>query len=91
MPSDMTDHLKRDVVRVGIVMWATGFGAMAGTIIPSTLSDSLGRKPVIVLAVCMLVAPLGGNVRVGLEDSLFIGRGSWPRRTPNRWRRSYAS
>ena len=27
------------------------------------------------MPVCTLAAQLGGNVRVGLEDSLFIGRG----------------
>jgi uncharacterized protein (DUF849 family) len=34
---------------------------------------------------------LGGNVRVGLEDSLWIAPGSRPRRTPSRWERSAAS
>ncbi len=36
-------------------------------------------------------AMMGGNVRVGLEDSLYIGRASWPRAMPSRWRRSAGS
>ena len=34
---------------------------------------------------------LGGNVRVGLEDSLCSARASWRSRMPSRWRRSAAS
>ena len=36
------------------------------------------------MKVAAMAAAMGGNVRVGLEDSLWIAPGSWPRRTPNR-------
>ena len=32
-----------------------------------------------------MAAAMGGNVRVGLEDSLYDGRGSWPNPTPTRF------
>ena len=44
------------------------------------------------MAFTTMAGILGGNVRVGLEDSLYIGaRRSWRSRTPSRWRRSAAS
>lgn len=49
LPSYMTDHLKLDIGQMGTVMSAIGFGAMAGTIILSALSDGWGRKPVMLL------------------------------------------
>ena len=46
LPSYLVAHLKLDNGAMGIVMSAIGFGAMAGTIILSALSDRVGRKPV---------------------------------------------
>jgi beta-keto acid cleavage enzyme len=43
------------------------------------------------MAFCTQAALLGGSVRVGLEDSLYIGKGSSPRPTPSKSARSGAS
>lgn len=49
LPNYMIDHLKLSELEMGGVMSAIGFGAMAGTIVLSALSDKVGRKPVMVL------------------------------------------
>jgi predicted MFS family arabinose efflux permease len=49
MPSYLVDHLKLSDLQMGSVMSSIGFGAMAGTIILSWLSDLIGRKPVMIL------------------------------------------
>jgi predicted MFS family arabinose efflux permease len=49
MPSYLVDHLKLSPLQMGGVMSAIGFGAVAGTIMLSALSDKIGRKPVMLL------------------------------------------
>ena len=49
MPSYLVDHLKLSDLQMGSIMSSIGFGAMAGTIILSWLSDLIGRKPVMIL------------------------------------------
>lgn len=56
LPNYLIDHLKLDPVQMGTVMSAIGFGAMTGTIVLSTLSDAIGRKPV------MLIGSVGALV-----------------------------
>jgi len=68
MPSYLTDHLKLETGQMGMVMSAIGFGAMSGTIILSTLSDRIGRKPVMLICafgalVCLItLGMIGPNV-----------------------------
>ncbi len=50
LPSYLVSRLKLDTASMGAVMSAIGFGAMAGTIILSALSDRIGRKPVMMIA-----------------------------------------
>ncbi|WP_380916296.1 MFS transporter [Sphingomonas canadensis] len=50
LPNYFVDHLKLDDLGMGVVMSAIGFGAMAGTILLSALSDRIGRKPVMILS-----------------------------------------
>jgi MFS family permease len=50
LPSYLTTYLTLDSGQMTTVMSATGFGAMAGTIILPALSDLIGRKPVMVIA-----------------------------------------
>ncbi len=62
LPSYLIDHLKLPPVAMGIVMSAIGFGAMAGTILLSTLSDKIGRRPVMVIG---SVGALAGLILLG--------------------------
>jgi predicted MFS family arabinose efflux permease len=62
MPSYLVDHLKLSDLQMGSIMSSIGFGAMAGTIILSWLSDSIGRKPVMILG---SVGALAGLVLLG--------------------------
>ena len=50
LPSYLIDHLKLGDVQMGVVMSAIGFGAVAGTILLSMLSDRIGRRPVMILS-----------------------------------------
>ncbi len=50
LPSYFVNHLKLDTGQMGTVMSAIGFGAMAGTILLSALSDRIGRRPVMVIS-----------------------------------------
>ena len=43
------------------------------------------------MPIATMAAMMGGNVRVGLEDSVYIAKGSWRPATPSRWPRSAAS
>lgn len=49
-PSYLTDYLKLNITQMGFVLSAIGFGGMVGTFLMPTLSDRLGRKPVVVIA-----------------------------------------
>ena len=69
MPSYMMDHLKLDIGQMGTVMSGIGFGAMVGTIALSTLSDTIGRKPVMIMS---SVGALTGLILLGM-----IGANVW--------------
>ena len=77
MPSYLIDHLRLDDVSMGGVMSAIGLGSAAGTLTLPWLSDSLGRKPVMIIctvgafAALTLLSMLGGNV-VPLFATLFM-------------------
>ena len=49
LPSYMLDYLKIDTAHMGQVMSAIGLGAAAGAVLLSWLSDTFGRKPVMLL------------------------------------------
>ncbi|WP_269931759.1 MFS transporter [Aminobacter sp. HY435] len=49
-PSYLTDYLHLNITQMGFVLSAIGFGGMFGTFLMPTLSDRLGRKPVVVIA-----------------------------------------
>lgn len=50
-PSYLVDYLHLDLSQMGFVLSAIGFGGMLGTVTMPTLSDRLGRKPVMILSV----------------------------------------
>jgi len=62
LPSYFVAYLKLESGQMGIVMSAIGFGAMAGTIILSALSDRIGRKPVMVVS---SIGALAGLITLG--------------------------
>ncbi len=50
-PSYLIDYLHLDMQQMGYVLSAIGFGGTLGTLKMPTLSDRLGRKPVMILSV----------------------------------------
>lgn len=57
MPSYLTEILHLDLQQMGLVMSAIGLGAAIGAVLMPTLSDRLGRKPVMIISVlCSLVS-----------------------------------
>ncbi len=50
-PSYLIDYLHLDMQQMGYVLSAIGFGGMLGTVTMPALSDSLGRKPVMIVSV----------------------------------------
>jgi len=50
-PSYLIDYLHLSMQQMGYVLSAIGFGGTLGTIVMPTLSDRLGRKPVMILSV----------------------------------------
>lgn len=57
IPSYLTEILHLDLQQMGLVMSAIGLGAAVGAVLMPTLSDRLGRKPVMIISVlCSLVS-----------------------------------
>ncbi|WGS55174.1 MFS transporter (plasmid) [Paraburkholderia sp. D15] len=50
-PSYLIDYLHLSMQQMGYVLSAIGFGGTVGTVLMPTLSDRLGRKPVMILSV----------------------------------------
>ena len=51
LPNYLTDFLHLDLQQMGFVVSAVGLGASFGTVVMPAISDRIGRKPVIVIAV----------------------------------------
>ncbi len=60
MPSYFADYLHLTLGQMGFVLSAIGFGGIAGTLIIPSVSDRLGRKPV------MMISTVGGFVSLVL-------------------------
>lgn len=57
IPGYLTEILHLDLQQMGLVMSAIGLGAAVGAVLMPTLSDRLGRKPVMIISVlCSLVS-----------------------------------
>lgn len=67
LPSYLTDHLHLDLLQMGYVLSALGFGATVGTIAMPALSDRIGRRPVAVLSVAGAGACLWLLMHTGAE------------------------
>jgi MFS family permease len=51
LPSYLTESLHLDIEQMGFVLSAIGFGGALGALVMPSLSDRLGRKPVMILSV----------------------------------------
>jgi MFS family permease len=58
MPNYLTDHLALDLDRMGMVLTGQGMGAIAGMALVPALSDRLGRKPVMLTALAVMIGML---------------------------------
>jgi MFS family permease len=64
-PSYLIDHLGLNMQQMGFVLSALGFGGALGSLTVPLLSDKLGRKPVMLLAVMAALAALFALVHTG--------------------------
>jgi predicted MFS family arabinose efflux permease len=72
-PSYLVDYLHLDMQQMGYVLSAIGFGGMLGTVTMPTLSDRLGRKPVMILSVIGAAVFLALLTRTGANPgALFV-------------------
>ena len=72
-PSYLIDHLGLNVQQMGFVLSALGFGGALGSLTVPRLSDQLGRKPVMLLAVTAALAALFALVHTGRNVSALFG------------------
>jgi predicted MFS family arabinose efflux permease len=73
LPNYLLDYLGLSLAQMGYVLSAIGFGGAVGTIVLPSLSDRIGRKPVMVLSVLCGVASLYLLINTGADTSrLFL-------------------
>jgi predicted MFS family arabinose efflux permease len=73
MPNYLTDHLKLDLDAMGLVLAGQGVGSFVGMVAIPALSDRVGRKPVILLALVVETAALWLLPDIGAEPAkLFV-------------------
>lgn len=67
LPNYLLDHLGLSMSQMGLVLSAFGFGGAAGTILLPALSDRVGRKPVMILAVAGAMAAQYQLINTGAD------------------------
>ena len=73
MPSYLTDHLKLSLEQMGLVLTGLGVGSFAGMVVVPAISDRLGRKRVMLVALVIEVAALAWLPTIGAEPAkLFV-------------------
>lgn len=76
LPSYLTDHLHVGLESMGLILGASGLGAMLGIVFIPALSDKLGRKPLIVGAVLIELVALwvliGQDTSTALSTALIV-------------------
>lgn len=73
MPSYLIDHLRLSQSQMGWVMSATGLGSTVGTLVLPTLSDRVGRKPVMLFSILGVAFSLWQLTAIGAEPlQLFL-------------------
>jgi MFS family permease len=78
LPNYLVDYLKLPLPQMGTVMSAIGLGATVGTFLLASLSDRLGRKPVLALSAAgallslVLLANTGAHVGLLFASLFFV-------------------
>ena len=78
LPNYLVDYLKLPLPQMGTVMSAIGLGATVGTFLLASLSDRLGRKPVLALSAAgallslVLLANTGAHVAALFAGLFFV-------------------
>lgn len=72
MPSYLTDHLHLSLSQMGGVLAGLGVGSFVGMVAIPAISDKLGRKCVMVVALCIELAALWFLPRVGADTTLLF-------------------
>ena len=65
LPNYLTDHFHFSLSEMGVVMSASGLGSAIGMVLIPSLSDRLGRKPVLLFGVVVEIASLLIFVQTG--------------------------
>lgn len=73
LPNYLTDYLHLDVLQMGFILSAMGFGATLGTIVMPALSDRAGRKPVMIVSVVGSMSFLWLLMQAGAEPMKLFG------------------
>jgi MFS family permease len=71
MPNYLTDYLKLSMDQMGLVLTGLGIGSFAGMLFLPAISDKLGRKPVILVALAIEIVGLLFLTRIG-ADPLYL-------------------
>lgn len=72
MPSYLTDHLKLDLDVMGMVLAGQGVGSLIGMVLLPALSDRLGRKRVLVVALALELLALWALPNIGAQPALLF-------------------
>ncbi|WP_321911910.1 MFS transporter [Burkholderia cepacia] len=71
-PSYLVDYLHLNMQQMGFVLSAIGFGGTLGTLVMPTLSDRVGRKPVMILSVLGAMVSLVLLSRTGPNPTMLF-------------------
>lgn len=69
MPSYLTDYLKLDMTQMGLVLAGQGIGSFVGMVAVPALSDRLGRKPVVIVALLVELIALWWLGQTGADTT----------------------
>lgn len=69
MPNYLTDHLKLSLAQMGLVLTGLGVGSFIGMVVVPAISDRLGRKRVMLVALVIEVAALAWLPTIGAEPA----------------------
>lgn len=72
LPNYLTDHLKLDLATMALVLAAQGVGSCVGTVVVPAISDRLGRKSVLIVALAIEVAALLALREIGAQPVLLF-------------------
>ena len=73
MPNYLTDYRKLGLETMGLVLAAMGAGACLGMVLVPAVSDRLGRKPVMVVALAVALVALWLLPTLGVDPTVLAG------------------